>query len=320
MIKTIQSVSPTLPELGVCSSIEFHSSLRIEEYLDQIDSKISLTVDERKHLGELFRTAEQIKSSQFDEAIFQQWRTSRGDDKTKNEEVALTQREGDMVREFQKCRPGTGSLSGKFALGNILVASNQITRHQLEMSLRRQVDTGRLLGDELIIAGHASRTLIKRGLSLQRKLFSCALAVSVGLAPWIRPAEAAQQSAAMSVSVTVVANAKMLTQFQATQLSVSEADVARGYLDVSAGSRFSISTNSHTGYVINFTPTNNIFDSVQISGLRNSVQLGSDGGSVVQRTPMVKNQSHELSFRFTLNQDVKPGNYSWPLLLSVRAL
>ena len=320
MIKTIKSDTPKLPELGVSSSIEFHSSLLIEEYLDKIDSKISLTVEERKHLGELFRTAEQITSNQFDEAIFLQWRISRGYGGTQNKEVALTQRESDVVCEFQKCRPGTGSISGKFALGNILVASNQITRHQLEMSLLRQVETGRLLGDELIIAGHASKGLIKKGLSLQRRLISCALAVSVGLAPWVHPAEAAQQSAVMSVSVTVVANAKMLTQFQATQLNISEADVARGYLDISGGSRISISTNSLTGYVINFNPINNIFASVQVSGFANSVQLGPDGGSVVQRTPLIKNHSYELSFRFTLNQDVKPGNYPWPLQLSVHVL
>jgi len=320
MIKIIKSVNALLPEKGVSSPIEFHSRLRIEEYLDQIDSKISLTVEERAHLGELFRTAELIASSQFDEAIFQQWRISRGYEEIQHEEVALTQRENDVVREFQKCRPGAGSISGKFALGNILVASNQITRHQLEVSLRRQVKTGRLLGDELIMSGHASSGLIKNGLSLQRRLISCALAVSVGLAPWVRPVEAAQESAAMSVSVTVVAHAKIQTEFQATQLNVSEADVARGYVDITGASRFSISTNSHSGYIINFNPVSNIFESVQITGLGSLVQLSADGGSVVQRTPMIKNKSHELSFRFNLNQDVKPGSYPWPLLLSVRAL
>ena len=320
MIKSGEAVNPILPEPKVSSPIEFHSSLRIEEYLDQIDSKISLTVEERKHLGELFRTAEQITSNQFDEAIFQQWRISRRYGDIQNEKVALTQRENDVVREFQKCRPGTGAMSGKFALGNILVAGNQITRQQLEMSLRRQVESGRLLGDELILAGHASEGLIKKGLSLQRRLISCALAVSVGLAPWIRTVEAAQESATMSVSVTVVANAKMQTEFQATQLNISEADVVQGYLDVYDASRFSISTNSHSGYVINFNPINHIFDSVQVSGFGNPVQLGADGGSVVQRIPTIKTQSHELSFRFILNQDVKPGSYPWPLMLSVRAL
>jgi len=124
----------------------------------------------------------------------------------------------------------------------------------------------------------------------------------------------------MSVSVTVVANAKMQTQFQAMQLNISEADITRGYVDISGASRFSVSTNSQSGYVINFNPINNIFDSVQVNGLGNLVQLGPDGGSVVQRAPIIKNQSHELGFRFTLNHDVKPGIYPWPLILSVRAL
>ena len=225
-----------------------------------------------------------------------------------------------MVLEFQRCRAGTGSISGKFALGNILVANGQITRLQLEETLHRQIETGRRLGEELIMCGHASMKQVKKGLSLQRKLLSCALAVTVGLAPWIQSAEAAQNNAAMSVSVTVIANAKMQTHFQATHLWISEADIARGYVDVAGASRFSVSTNSRSGYLMDFNPVNNIFASVQVRGLKNTVQLGADGGSMVQRTPMIQNQSQELSFRFTLNQDVKPGSYSWPLQMSVRAL
>ena len=216
---------------------------------------------------------------------------------------------------------GVETLSNKFALGNILVAASTITPAQLEGALLRQVESGRLLGEELISTGHASKRQIEVGLLLQSKLIACALAVLAGLAPLSSAAEAAQKNTAMPVSVTVIANARIQSSYQATQLKISEADVARGYIEIPVASRFSVTTNSRSGYILEFHPVLSLFDSVQIDGLPGSaVQLGAEGGNVVQRGPLPQNLTHELSFRFTLRQDALPGNYPWPLLLSVRAL
>jgi hypothetical protein len=235
----------------------------------------------------------------------------------------LTGRERDVVVEFQRREADALPDSGKHALGNILVANGQITRAQLEDALRRQTETGRRLGDELIKAGHANKLQVEGGLTLQRTFIACAVAVTVGLAPMavLAPsAQAAQKSAAMAVSVTVVTNAKMLTSFQAEQVSVTAADVARGYVEIAAASRFSVVTNSRSGYRLVFHPVGNLFESVQVGGLGNVVQLGPDGGAIVQRGPLPRNLEHELSFRFSLNPQTLPGNYPWPLQLSVRAL
>jgi hypothetical protein len=212
-------------------------------------------------------------------------------------------------------------VSGEFALGNILIANGLITRPQLELALIQQTKTGRMLGEELITAGHASSGQIEKGLIMQRKLIACALAVSVGLTPIVATtAEAAQTSAAMGVSVTVVAHAKMQTVFQETQLKISREDIVRGFVEVTAASRFSVSTNSQSGYLLEFYPVGEIFESVQIHGLGSPVHIGADGGVIVQRGQLLPTFTHELSFRFKLCADVLPGNYPWPLQLSVRAL
>jgi hypothetical protein len=132
--------------------------------------------------------------------------------------------------------------------------------------------------------------------------------------------DAAQMSAAMGVSVTVVAHAQMQTDFQATQLKISGKDVARGYVDVPAASRFSVVTNSRSGYLMELYPVGEVFDSVQIGGLGNTVQMGADGGVIVQRGSFPANSIHELSFHFVLRPGTLPGNYPWPLQLSVHAL
>ena len=211
--------------------------------------------------------------------------------------------------------------SGEFALGNILIANGHITRPQLEQALRQQVKTGLRIGEELISAGHANAGQVEGGLLLQRKLVACALAVTVGLAPIVMTsAEAAQTSAAMGVSVTVIAHVRMQTAFQATHLKISKEDVAHGYVSVPAASLFSVVSNSRSGYLLEFNPVGDLFDSVQIGGLGNQIQMGADGGTIVQRGPLPANPTHELSFRFALRADVLPGTYPWPLQLSVHSL
>lgn len=211
----------------------------------------------------------------------------------------------------------------QFPLGNILVAIGQITRDQLESALLRQGASGRRLGEELITAGHADEGQIEGGLLLQRKLVAWALAVAVGIVPLATlapPVAAAQKSAAIRVSATVVPSARMHKHHQTQQFTISAADITRGHVEIPAASRFSVTSNSPAGYRIDFHPLGDFFESAHVAGLGNVVHLGADGGSIVQRGPLPPDLTHELSFRFTLRPGTLPGLYPWPLLLSVRAL
>jgi hypothetical protein len=235
----------------------------------------------------------------------------------------LTTRERDLLLKLQCRRNGMTPTANEFALGNILVASGKISRDQLDSALRSQRKSGLKLGEELIGSGHASRGQVEVGLLLQKKFIAYALVLASGFAPLslIMPsAVAAESSAAIPVSVTVIANAKLQTIYQAKQIEISAADIARGQVDVPTASRYSVTTNKGVGYLMLFHPVGNVFESVHVQGLGNSVQLGADGGAIIRRIPQVLNQTSELSFRFILNPTTKPGIYPWPLLLSVRPL
>ncbi len=215
------------------------------------------------------------------------------------------------------------AVASELALGNILVALGHVTHNQLEEAVRRQEISGRSLGDELIEAGHASQSQVDTSLRLQRKLIIAALSVAVGLGPMASlpvSAEAAQISATMPVSATVISNAIIHSEYQAAQLRVTDADVARGYVDFVAASRFSVTTNSRSGYLLEFRPVNNVFESVQVSGLGNPVRLGADGGFIVQHGPSLSGVMHALNYRFSLRQNTEPGSYPWPLQLTVHPL
>ncbi len=124
----------------------------------------------------------------------------------------------------------------------------------------------------------------------------------------------------MPVSVTVIANAKLLVIDQPERINISAADIAHGYLDTPATSKYSVTTNSHSGYRMEFHPVGNLFQSAQIKGLNSAVELGADGGTIVQRGLPPNSRTLELSYRFILTNEIKPGTYQWPLQLSVHAL
>ncbi|OYU44992.1 MAG: hypothetical protein CFE44_09895 [Burkholderiales bacterium PBB4] len=207
----------------------------------------------------------------------------------------------------------------KFTLGNVLVAHGDITRQQLEDALIRQAGSGYRLGVELIIAGHASRQQIDEGLLRQRKVIAYALAVSAGFSALVHPPAWAKPVAAIAVSATVVARASLRSEHQETLITVTEGDVASGYVEVAVGSRFVVQTNSRAGYLLEFFPVGHLFGTVSVVGLAQTVQLASEGGVVAQRGPMALGH-YELGYRFALQPGVNAGIYPWPLHLSVRAL
>jgi hypothetical protein len=104
-------------------------------------------------------------------------------------------------------------------------------------------------------------------------------------------------------------------------IDVSPSDVARGYVDVANPTQIDVQSNSNNGYVLNVLPRTNLFSQVQLRGLDSRVELGADGGSVVQRwNQNERRKSLSLTYRFVLQQDVQPGSYPWPLQFGVMPL
>ena len=228
-----------------------------------------------------------------------------------------------MLLGLQRYHARMATSQNRFFLGNILVASGKITQIQLDSALLSQNASGRRLGEELIFAGHVSQGQVDVGLRLQKRFIAYALVLANGLTPLfpVMPAaQAAQSSAAMQVSVRVVASAKLHRSYQASQIEISAADVARGQVEVAAASRFSVLTHLGAGYLIQLNPIGHVFESVHVEGLGNAVQLGTDGGAIVRRGPQASDLTHELSFRFILHPATRPGTYPWPLLISGRGL
>ena len=202
-------------------------------------------------------------------------------------------------------------------LGELLVAQGAITKQQLAEALERQKTSGRRLGEELIHAGVVKRSVVNRALRMQRRIgvaAICTLAVS----SIQHDVEAAVRSQ-IQVTATVPARAISESQAQLGALTVSAADIARGYVEVPAASRLKVSANDPAGYAIDFFPRLPIFKSVTVSSSSATARIGAEGGTMIVRGQHGMKMLLDLSYRFELGENVAPGTYAWPLALSVRA-
>ena len=315
------NLDAVLSTLGIVAPADLLERLDIPDRLDRLDQVLALAAGERLRFGELLRAAERITPEQLEDVLAEQQRSGCKLGEILVERGHLSQRECDTVLEFQRRQGGAVRGPGKLNLGSILVATGQITREQLESALLRQARTHRRLGDELVVAGAASRGQVERGLSLQRKLVTCALNVALSLASTaaVTDADAGQAKASMQVSAIVVSWAPaMQVDYQAAQLTITPGDIARGYVEVPAASQFRITGGTRSSWLVDFFVRGRIFTSAQIEGFGGSAQIGADGGTLFLRNRSPDGVTR-LNYRFTLGPDVQPGSYQWPLAMSVRA-
>jgi hypothetical protein len=311
-----------LAALGVAEIVGQSATIGGCDDARRLGGLLRLAAGERARLGELLQTAERITRSQLDEALAEQQRSGRKLGEILVERSTLTAPEREVVLEFQRRQAGQGPTVGKLWLGNLLVATGEITRQQLVDALKWQADHGGRLGEALVDRGHATAHQVKRGLTLQRKLVGSALiaAMSLVAAPAVQSAYAAEpHTAKLTVMARIATFFRMQVDHQAAALTVTARDVERGYVEVPAASNFSVVTNVQDGFVIDFRPRSDVFRSVLVTGLQNPVEIGAQGGAATNNAPHGRTTFHQLGYRFTLRPDLQPGEYPWPLEISVRA-
>lgn len=194
---------------------------------------------------------------------------------------------------------------------------------QLDAALERRRHSGRRLGEEPLAADDANARQLAAGLRVQDQVVSATLIAALSLATGC----STQAEAAGSITQTIMVTArvapwvKLNLEYQQMQLTVTPADVARGYVEVSTASRFTVTTNNRAGYTLSFQPQADIFRSVAINGLGVSMEIGTGGGTVIQSGAEngIARTLFELGYRFYLVEGVPPGSYSWPLSVSVSA-
>ena len=110
----------------------------------------------------------------------------------------------------------------------------------------------------------------------------------------------------------------IVMEHQAKVIDVTSDDVARGFVQVAGGSRLIVATRSQGDYALHFVRRGALFRSVKIEGLGRTVELGAQGGTVVQRDVPAGKAVVAVNYRFQLAPATVPGTYAWPLEVVAR--
>ena len=113
-------------------------------------------------------------------------------------------------------------------------------------------------------------------------------------------------------------NGYAILEHQERNVEVSPADVARGMVEVRAGSRLAIVTQAPGGYAVDFHLRGGWPLAVRILGLASPLVLLGHGGTAEQRATVPGRQVVTLDYQFQLAPEMAPGTYAWPLQMTVR--
>lgn len=135
----------------------------------------------------------------------------------------------------------------------------------------------------------------------------------------ISSAVASGSTTKLAVTATVLKHASLQVLSQPNSISVTAADIARGYVDVPAPAQLAVRSNSPLGYMLEFSSNGYFFREILVNGLSVPVQLSPAGGAVLQPAAAsgVTRATMDLGFRFLLHEAAQPGVYPWPIHVSV---
>jgi hypothetical protein len=124
----------------------------------------------------------------------------------------------------------------------------------------------------------------------------------------------------LSVSATVRAVAKIERQSAPPGLPISDADLRRGFIDVVQPTTLTVRSNSASGFALEVLTVAPVLSAMRVAGLNADLDLGAEGGTIVQRWQKPQVIDLSLKFRFTLAPGLRVGDYPWPVRFAVRPL
>ncbi|MRR53678.1 MAG: hypothetical protein EG822_04080 [Deltaproteobacteria bacterium] len=314
---TNELLGQVLTKMGVIDPADLKVALSVQEQLVHLEDAVKAAAGVRQMLGALLLQAGQINEAQLEQAIAEQKKCGGKLGEIFVRLGFLTERQLAALLDFQKGQEDVQSTSSPLRLGDILVSAGHITWEQLDCALGKQSISRKKLGEVLLEEGFVQPQQIRHGISLQQKLLTSILVGILALAS-VPDAEAATRSASaeVRVSATVLPYTQMNVHNQSSMLIVTETDVSRGYVDVPVGSSIEVKSNSRDGHCLSFESSDELFKQVRIDGLGKPAVLGT-GSGIVPFVMEGKSVRINLSYRFILAENIKPGAYPWPLTVSV---
>jgi hypothetical protein len=128
-------------------------------------------------------------------------------------------------------------------------------------------------------------------------------------------------TAMLRVSAVVPRHAS-IRMAQPLSVTVSEADIARGYVDIATPVEVTVQSNLQQGYALVFERQGEHVRQVHVHGLQGEVLVGDAAASSARAAPGrgVWREMLQLRFRFELAAGTRAGQHAWPLHISMMPL
>jgi hypothetical protein len=151
---------------------------------------------------------------------------------------------------------------------------------------------------------------------------ACLLVAGGALLSWGTAAsdhrgKASEASASVAVGARVLPTARLESLRSSPALTLTPEDVGRGFVEVEHATSVVVKTNSPTGYFLEFDIAGEMIRGMKVLGLPGEAFVAPADGRVIRPTrgPLV--ETLDLGFRFELSPSAEPGEYPWPVSLTV---
>lgn len=175
--RTNEKLGEILTRLGVINEMELKAVLSTQAELDNCPAGEGA----RQRLGDILLKSKRINDQQLGRALDVQKQTNEKLGEVLVRFGLITESELQAVLTWQDDCSHNAPYAVKLLLGEILVATDIISRDQLSSALTEQRLTKRQIGDILVEAGYAKPNQIQEALKIQGKLVSAALVAMLSL-------------------------------------------------------------------------------------------------------------------------------------------
>lgn len=136
--------------------------------------------------------------------------------------------------------------------------------------------------------------------------FKPLLLLLAGAAPLAVWSETRASGTQLAIAAAVAKFASVGVHGAPTELVVTAADVARGFVDIAEGGRVEVRSNSREGVRLEFLNRSSEWvRAIEVSGL--------PGGALAGAVRGVSNRTLPVGYRILLAPNAQPGVYAWPV-------
>jgi len=209
--------------------------------------------------------------------------------------------------------------SDRFKLGQMLVASGDISEASLLEAVERQKSTGQKLGEVLLELGAISKPALGAGLSRQRRCIAAAMAAFSFMAGSSLPLNAAAATTRMQVSARILTHISFRSMKTPDQVSITAANVAQGYVDLDAPIEMEVRTNSPGAILVGISLNSPEFTGATVTGPSGSSRITPGAPSIVMPShgQGMRTETLSLRMRIELASNATPGTVLMPVSLLV---